>query len=382
MDLRYGMNPHQKARITDGSGDHVRVLHGSPSVINYLDALNAWQLVAEARRATGLTAAASFKHVSPAGAAVVGDLDETMRRSWGLGNGSIGSLTAAYVRARDADPRSSYGDMIAVSEPVDRELAELLTTVVSDGIIAPGYEPGVVALLGRKKGGRYLVLDIDPGYQPPKTELRTVFGITFEQDTDRLPITADLLRPVEGGPISPSVVIDAVLGMVTARYTQSNTVVYVRGGMSVGIGAGQQSRIDCTLLAGTKARTWWLRRHPAIADLPLPDSTPRQQRLNWQIAAAAGTLTPAQSGELNALLAGAHDLPDDRERSSWAQRFEDITLVSDGYLPFRDNIDAAAEFGVRTVVEPGGALQADTIAEACREYRITLARTGVRLFHH
>ncbi|GAB2512507.1 phosphoribosylaminoimidazolecarboxamide formyltransferase [Nocardia heshunensis] len=359
------MNPHQRARIVGDGGEHVRMLSGAPSLINYLDALNGWQLVAEASRATGRAAAASFKHVSPAGAAVAGDVDETMRRSWGLGDAEVGSLTAAYVRARDGDPRSSYGDMIAVSEPVDRELADMLGGVVSDGIIAPGYEPGVVAALSRKKGGRYVVFDVEPNYQPPRQELRTLFGITFEQDVDDLPITPDLLQPVEGGPLTPSATTDAILGMVTARYTQSNSVVYVRDGMSIGIGAGQQSRIDCTLLAGTKSRTWWLRRHPAITDLPIPATTPRQQRLNTQIATAAGTLTP-----------------DIAERTAWSQRLTDVTLVSDGYLPFRDNIDAAAQFGVATVIEPTGALQADTIAQACREHGITLARIGIRLFHH
>ncbi|MFX0579306.1 phosphoribosylaminoimidazolecarboxamide formyltransferase [Nocardia nepalensis] len=381
MDLRYGMNPHQQARILGGS-DHVRVLHGSASMINYLDALNAWQLVAEARHATGMVTAASFKHVSPAGVAVAGKLDETICRTWGLADNSVGPLTAAYARARDADPRSSYGDMIAVSEPVDLELAELLATVVSDGIIAPGYAPGTVAALGRKKAGRFVVFEIDPAYEPPSTELRTVFGVTLEQDRDRLPVTANMLQAVEGQPIGPAATIDALLGMVTARYTQSNTVVYIRDGMSIGVGAGQQSRVDCTLLAGAKARTWWGRRHPAIRDLPLPATTPRQQRLNWQIATAAGTLTTSQRAELDTLLIRSHDLPDDAERTAWAHRLRDVTLVSDGYLPFRDNIDVAAEHGVSVIVEPGGALQADTIAEACREHRITLARTGVRLFHH
>ncbi|MVU81651.1 5-aminoimidazole-4-carboxamide ribonucleotide transformylase [Nocardia sp. ET3-3] len=325
MTLRYGMNPHQSARVAAG-GDHLRVLHGSASMINYLDALNAWQLVAEASRATGKASAASFKHVSPAGAALDGELDETMRASWRLGDGPVGPVTAAYARARDADPRSSYGDMIAVSEPVDHELADLLSGVVSDGIIAPGYAPGTVAALGRKKGGRFLVLEIDPAFRPPVLESRTVFGITLEQDRDSLPISADLLRVADGEALGECATVDALLGLITARYTQSNTVVFVRDGMTIGVGAGQQSRIDCTVLAGSKARTWWARRH-----------------------------SDAPSG---------------------------ITLVSDGYLPFRDNVDAAAELGVETIVEPGGSLRSEEVAAACREHGITLARTGVRLFHH
>lgn len=381
MDLRYGMNPHQQARVSAG-GDHIRVVHGAASMINYLDALNAWQLVAEASRATGKAAAASFKHVSPAGAALAGDLDETMRDSWGLGDSSVGPITTAYVRARDADPRSSYGDMIAVSEPVDHELAELLASVVSDGIIAPGYAPGTVAALGRKKGGRFVVFEIDPAFQPPKTEIRTVFGVSFEQDCDHSPITEDLLHVAVGDPISRNATIDALLGMVTARYTQSNSVVYVRDGMSIGVGAGQQSRIDCTLLAGSKARTWWTRRHPAVQQMPLPATMARQQRLNWQISTAAGTLTPAQSRELVSSLTRSHRFLEEAERVSWAHQLAGVSLVSDGYLPFRDNIDVAAEHGAELVIEPGGALQSNVIADACREHRITLARTGVRLFHH
>ncbi|MEV6391115.1 phosphoribosylaminoimidazolecarboxamide formyltransferase [Nocardia xishanensis] len=382
MVLRYGMNPHQRARIVGGSADHVRVLHGSASMINYLDALNAWQLVADARRATGRAAAASFKHVSPAGAALDGALDDTMCETWGLGTSRPGSLAAAYIRARDADPRSSYGDMIAVSEPVDDELADLLGSVVSDGIIAPGYAPGTVARLGRKKRGRYVVFEIDPAYRPPDTETRTVFGVAIEQDHDRLPITADLLRPVDGPALTGASTADALLGMITARYTQSNTVVLVRDGMTVGVGAGQQSRVDCTQLAGAKARTWWLRRHRSIRDLALPTDMPRQQRLNWQIALAAGTLTANQHDELTELLTRPENPLADRERAAWARQLAGLTLVSDGYLPFRDNIDIAAEHGVGVVVEPAGALHGDTIADACREHRITLARTELRLFHH
>ncbi|MGW2661861.1 phosphoribosylaminoimidazolecarboxamide formyltransferase [Nocardia tengchongensis] len=382
MDLRYGMNPHQRARIVDGSDQHVRVLHGSASMINYLDALNAWQLVAEARRATGKVAAASFKHVSPAGAALAGMLDETMCETWGLGTAGLGPVAAAYVRARDADPRSSFGDMIAVSDPVDDELADLLATVVSDGIVAPGYAPGTVAKLARKKRGRFLVVDIDPDFRPPATEIRTVFGVAIEQDHDREPITAELIRPVGEPELSDSATTDALLGMVTARFTQSNTVVLVRDGMTVGVGAGQQSRIDCTQLSGAKARTWWMRRHHNIRTLPLPTDLPRQQRLNWQIALAAGTLTTRENGELADLLTRPGTPIEERDRTEWARGLTGLTMVSDGYLPFRDNVDAAAAFGVSVIVEPTGALQHDTIAAACRDHHIALARTDLRMFHH
>lgn len=380
MELRYGMNPHQSARTIGGSP--VRVCHAAPSAINLLDALHAWQLVAEASAATGVPAAASFKHVSPAGAALAGPIDAAMRQCWRLGDGPIGAPTAAYVRARDADPRSSYGDMVAVSSPVDAELAAFLSTVVSDGIVAPGYEPGTVAELGRKKGGRFLVLEIDPRHVPPSVERRDVFGVTIEQDRDRAPIGPECLQVVAGVEPAAAAVTDALLGMVTARYTQSNTVCLVRGGMTLGVGAGQQSRIDGTQLSGAKARTWWLRRHAAVMDLPLPAETPRQDRLNWQIEVAAGTLTAGRRRRLDELLTRPHPMPDAEARHTWLRGLSGLTLVSDGYIPFRDNIDVAAEHGVTLVVEPGGARQADTVRDACLEHRITLVHTGIRLFRH
>lgn len=224
MDLRYGMNPHQSARILSAADDPVRVLHGSPSMINLLDALNAWQLVREAAAATDSPAATSFKHVSPAGVAIAGEVDATMRQTWSLGEGVIGSLTSAYVRARDADPKSSFGDMIAVSEPVDEELADLLARVVSDGIIAPGFHPRTMQAVTRKKGGKFLVLQADPGYQPPQWECRDVYGVRLEQQRDQLPLTADLLQVINGPALNHRQIHDALLGMVTMRYTQSNSV--------------------------------------------------------------------------------------------------------------------------------------------------------------
>lgn len=346
MDFRYGMNPHQQARITSNSP--IRVLNGHPSLINYLDALNAWQLVRETKAATSTPAATSFKHVSPAGAAIAGALDDTMRSTWALGN-DISKITSAYARARDADPRSSFGDMIAVSDPVDEELADLLTRVVSDGIIAPDYEPGTAAKLAKKKQGTYLVLKIDPTYQPPTTEDREVFGVTLQQDRDERRITADLLHVVHGD-LPPEAVTDALLGMITLRYTQSNSVTYVKNGMTTGIGAGQQSRVDCTILAGKKASTWSGRRHKSIPKFP---NLTRQNRLNHQITAAAALNSPTGG-----------------------------TLVSDGYLPFRDNIDVAHSHGVKAVVEPGGSTRSNEILTACQEHGMTLAHTGTRLFHH
>ncbi|WP_027503235.1 phosphoribosylaminoimidazolecarboxamide formyltransferase [Rhodococcus sp. UNC363MFTsu5.1] len=384
MDLRYGMNPHQRARITPPEAPPVRVIHGSPSLINYLDALNGWQLVREAAAVTGVPAAASFKHVSPAGAALAGDVDEAMRRAWDLGDGDVGAVTAAYVRARDIDPRSSFGDFVAVSEPVDRELADLLSGVVSDGIIAPGFAPGTVEILARKKRGTFLILEVDASYEPPSWEHREVFGMVLEQERDQTPITADLLRVVHGAALRPGTIRDALLGMVTLRYTQSNSVAYVKDGMTIGVGAGQQSRVDCTRLAGTKAGIWWLRRLPAIEALEFVEGMSRQDRLNWQVRLAEDGVTDSQWTALTAQVASLAQVTEveDADRVGWLARLTEATLVSDGYIPFRDNIDHASRFGVRYVVEPGGSTRTGEVVEACRELGLTLIHTGTRLFHH
>ncbi len=380
MQLRYGINPHQAARIVSpDAGGPVRVRHGRPSYINLLDALAGWQLVREASAAIGLPAAASVKHVSPAGAAVAGNLDEVTRETWGL-DATAGPLTAAYARARDADPKSSFGDMIAVSGPVDAELAGLLRRVVADGIVAPGFEPGVVAMLGAKKQGQFLVLEADPAWVPPRAERRDVFGLTVEQDADLAPITAELLA---GGPeLRPAVQRDALLGLATARYTQSNSVALVRDGVTVGIGAGQQSRVDCVRLAAAKAAAWWLRRHPHVRALAAVPGMSRQDRLNWQLRLADGDMTPGQLAEFGGLFPGHDPVLDRAERTAWAGLLSDVTLVSDGYLPFPDNVEHASRAGVRHIVEPGGSSRSAEVAAACAGHGMTLTRTGLRLFRH
>jgi phosphoribosylaminoimidazolecarboxamide formyltransferase / IMP cyclohydrolase len=383
MRLRYGMNPHQTARVVEEHGRvPLRVVSGEPSVINLLDMMNAWQLVREAAAATGSPAATSFKHVSPAGVAIAGDVDATARETWGL-SGRVGSLTSACVRARDGDPKSSFGDVIAVSEPVDGELAQLLSRVVADGIVAPGYEPGTVEMLSRKKGGTFLVAEADAAYRAPAWERRDVQGLVLEQERDQAPITADLLE-VGGGGERPSagMVRDALLGMVAVRYTQSNSVALVRDGMAVGIGAGQQNRVDCVKLAAGKATTWWLRRHPHIRGLAAVEGMTRQDRVNWQIRMAEADMTPGQVAEFTRLF-GATVAPLAGEtRRGWLDRLAGLVLVSDGYLPFRDNVDHAGRVGVRCVVEPGGSTRSPEIEHACAEHGITLIRTGLRLFHH
>ncbi|MFG1811805.1 phosphoribosylaminoimidazolecarboxamide formyltransferase [Streptomyces sp. NPDC049040] len=385
MQLRYGTNPQQHtasaAPVSAGAWP-VRVLNGEPSYINLLDALSGWQLVREAAEALGRPAAASFKHVSPAGAALAGPLDPATAALYRT-DPEAGALTSAYVRARDADPKSSYGDFAAVSHPVDEELAALLAHVVCDGIVAPGYAPGTVAALGRKKKGRFLVLEADPGFVPPPQEEREVHGLRLTQQRDDVPLHASLLDDVVcGDPLPAAAVEDLLLGLAVVRYTQSNSVCYVRGGVTLGIGAGQQSRVDCTRLAGAKADSWWLRRHPAVSALDFVPGIRRQDRVNWHVRFIEGDMTADERRRFADALAAPADLLDDARRREWGARLTDVAFASDGALPFRDNVDHAARHGVRWIAEPGGSIRSGDVAEACREHGITLARTRLRLFRH
>jgi phosphoribosylaminoimidazolecarboxamide formyltransferase/IMP cyclohydrolase len=377
--MRYGMNPHQSARIVAGRGP--RVVNGNPSMINYLDALNAFELVREADDATGRPAAASFKHVSPAGAALAGAVDATAARVWRVGAGEDTGLLSAYVRARDADPRSSFGDVAALSRPVDMATAEFLRTVICDAVIAPGYEPGAAGILAAKRGGGFLVLEADPRQVPPAAERRDVLGVTIEQDRDTVPATTAL--PGDGA-LSETARTDALLGLVTLRYTQSNSVALVRGGTAIGIGAGQQNRVDCVRLAGAKVRTWWLRRHPFVDDLPGISGMGRQDRLNWQIMFAGKEMTASQLDEFESRFGSEarsrYDDPVWREDAVAALR--GVTMTSDGYLPFRDNVEHAAAVGVTTIVEPGGSARTGEVADAAAARGIVHVQTGLRLFHH
>ena len=376
--MRYGMNPHQPASIVAGHGP--RVINGEPSMINYLDALNAFELVREADEAAGAPAAASFKHVSPAGAALAGAVDATAARTWKVDEGA-GGLLSAYVRARDADPKSSFGDVVALSRPVDAATAQFLRTVICDGLIAPGFEPGAAAVLAAKRDGRFLVLEADPGRTPPATERRDVLGVTIEQERDRVPIATAL---PDDGTLDARTRADALLGLVTLRYTQSNSVALVRDGAAVGIGAGQQNRVDCVRLAGAKARTWWLRRHPFVDELPAVGGMGRQDRLNWQIRFAGREMTAGQLAEFRALFgAEARRRYDDATwRDEWMGGLVGVTLSSDGFLPFRDNVEYAAAAGVATIVEPGGSARTGEVAASAAAHGIAHVQTGLRLFHH
>ncbi|ALO06557.1 Phosphoribosylaminoimidazolecarboxamide formyltransferase [Streptomyces venezuelae] len=385
MELRYGINPQQLAATADPvepGSPPIRVVNGSPSYINLLDALNSWQLVRDAGRALGRPAAASFKHVSPAGAAVAGPVDEVTAELYGVDSDGVGAVTSAYLRARDADPKSSYGDFAAVSHPVDAELAELLTRVVCDGVIAPGYAPGTVETLSRKKSGRFLVMEADETFTPPGQEAREVFGMRLAQQRDDVPLSPALLDDLVCGELTASATEDLLLGLAVLRYTQSNSVCYVRDGATLGIGAGQQSRVDCTRLAGAKTDTWWLRRHPAVRALAFRPGIRRQDRINWQIRFVEGDLTPDERERLSgALSAPAPDLTDE-QRAGWLAELTGVAFASDGALPFRDNVDHARRHGVTAIAEPGGSIRSTDVEDACRAHGIALARTGLRLFHH
>jgi AICAR transformylase/IMP cyclohydrolase PurH len=390
VKLRYGINPQQAtadaAPVTPGSWP-VRVINGEPSYVNMLDALSAWQLVHEASRLLGSPAGASFKHTSPAGAALSGPVDEVTAAVHGIdrdssGEASISDVASAYLRARDADPKSSFGDFAAVSAPVDADLASVLAGVVCDGIIAPGYEPGTIGRLREKKNGRFLAMEADPEFAPPARESREVFGVRLTQDRDPVRISRDILELAAGPPLTAAAIDDVLLGLVVLRYTQSNSVCYLRAGMTLGIGAGQQSRVDCTRLAGAKTDTWWLRRHPAIRALSFAPDVRRQEKITWQVRLIEGDLTAAERAQLERVLTEPAAELSPAERAGWLSRLSGVAFGSDGYLPFRDNVDHARRHGVAYVSEPGGSVRSQEIADACAEYGISLVRTGLRLFHH
>lgn len=382
VDLRYGCNPHQgQAAAELPAAGPIKVRAGQPSLINLLDALNAWQLVRELREVLELPAAASFKHVSPAGAAVAVPLPPPLRQAYEVGERELSPLATAYARARGTDPKSSFGDFVALSDPVDAATANYLRGVVSDGIVAPGYEEGAFATLAAKKNGTFVVVEADPEYQPPTLERREVFGLALTQERNNRRIRSDDLRPATGT-LPPTAVRDLLLALATAKYTQSNAVVYATDGQTIGVGAGQQSRVDCTKLAGAKADVWHLGRHPQVLGLRFRPAIRRQDRINWRVRYIEGDLTPTEAASLGtALTTPAPPLPN-AERTRWRQQLADVALASDGFIPFRDNIDHAHQHGVRYIAQPGGSVRDDEVEAACQEHGIAMAYTGLRLFHH
>lgn len=384
--LRYGNNPHQTPAqyfVTQGELP-VKVLNGAPGYINMLDALNAWPLVKELTEALHLPAAASFKHVSPAGAAVAVPLSAEEAKAYFVDDLELSSLATAYARARGADRMSSFGDWVALSEQVDLSTAQLIAREVSDGIIAPGYDLDALDLLRQKKGGKYAILQIDRAYEPPQTERRQVYGITFEQRRNDVAITPDLLTNIVSThkDLLPGAVRDLIVATIALKYTQSNSVCYAINGQVIGLGAGQQSRIHCTRLAGDKADTWWLRHHPKVLGLKFKDGINRAEKTNAIDTYIPGRMTAA---ERVAWEANFDEVPaplTTEEKSAWLTQLTDVALSSDAFFPFRDNIDRAAVSGVKYVLEPGGSLRDDVVIESANEYGMTLIFSGLRLFHH
>jgi phosphoribosylaminoimidazolecarboxamide formyltransferase/IMP cyclohydrolase len=385
VKLKYGCNPHQSfASIDplDPARVPIRVLNGTPSFINFLDALNAWQLVREARIATGLAAAASFKHVSPAGAAVAVPLTPELARAYEVEGRALTPAALAYVRARGADPKCSFGDFAALSDVVDVATAEFLRGVVSDGIVAPGFEPAALEVLKQKKNGAFIVIEADAAFVPPKRESREVFGMQLLQDRNDHQVTSAELTEVVCGALTPEATRDLLLGLVAIKYTQSNSVGYALGGQMIGIGAGQQSRVDCTKLAGAKADLWWLGTHPRVLALRFKRGVKKQDRINWRVRYIEGDLTRFEEAALGEALDGPLEPLTSDERREWLRRMSGVSLVSDGFIPFRDNIDHASKHGVSFIAEPGGSTRDKDVEDACREYGIALVHTKLRLFHH
>ncbi len=384
--LRYGCNPHQTpARIFSEEGSlPIRVLNGKPGYINLLDALNGWQLVSELRTALGLPAAASFKHVSPAGAAVGVPLTRELKRCYFVDDMELSPLAVAYARARGADRVSSFGDWAAMSDPVDIPTAKLLKREVSDGVIAPGYEPGAIDILKEKKKGGYAIVEIDPDYRPPEIERREVFGIVFEQRRNNVAITADTLNNIvtRRKELPAEAVRDLIIAQITLKYTQSNSVCFSLGGQVIGVGAGQQSRIHCTRLAASKADRWFLRQHPKVMGLCFKEGIARPERDNAIDGFLEDNLTPAELYHWQSNFTSEPERLSADEKREWLGLLSGVSLASDAFFPFRDNIDRARQSGVEYIVQPGGSVRDDAVIEACNEYDMVMAMSGVRLFHH
>ncbi len=389
LELKYGCNPNQKPAsifVNDGRELPIKVLCGKPGYINFMDAFNGWQLVKELKQATGLPAATSFKHVSPAGAAVGLPLDETLAKIYWVDDlGELSPLACAYARARGADRMSSFGDFIALSDVCDVSTARIIKREVSDGVIAPGYEPEALEILSAKKGGKYNVIEIDPEYVPEEIEHKDVFGITFEQGRNNLPMNKELLSNMvtANKEIPELAAIDLIISLITLKYTQSNSVCYAKGGQAIGIGAGQQSRIHCTRLAGTKADNWMLRQSPKVLGLQFVDGIGRADRDN-AIDNYIGEdyMDVLEEGAWQRIFKVKPEIFTREEKRAWLDKMEDVALGSDAFFPFSDNIERAKRSGVKYIAQPGGSVRDDLVIECADKYGMAMAFTGIRLFHH
>ena len=388
LELKYGCNPNQKpSRIfCEDKELPIEVLNGRPGYINFLDAFNGWQLVRELKEATGLPAATSFKHVSPAGAAVGLPLSDTLKKIYWVDDlGELSPLACAYARARGADRMSSYGDFISLSDICDVSTARMINREVSDGVIAPGYEPEALEILKNKRKGTYCVIQIDPSYVPDPIEKKQVFGITFEQGRNELKIDDMLFAemPTKKKEIPEEAKIDLIISLITLKYTQSNSVCYATGGQAIGIGAGQQSRIHCTRLAGTKADNWWLRQSPQVMNLQFVDGIRRADRDNAiDLYIGEDYMDVLEDGAWENIFKIKPEVFSREEKREWLDKMDHIALGSDAFFPFGDNIERAHRSGVKYVAQPGGSIRDDHVIDTCDKYGIAMAFTGIRLFHH
>ncbi|MBO6015867.1 MAG: phosphoribosylaminoimidazolecarboxamide formyltransferase [Lachnospiraceae bacterium] len=389
LELKYGCNPNQKPSrifVNNGSELPIKVLSGKPGYINFMDAFNGWQLVSELKRATNLPAATSFKHVSPAGAAVGLPLTDTLAKIYWVDDlGELSPLACAYARARGADRMSSFGDFIALSDVCDVSTAKIIKREVSDGVIAPGYEPEALEILSAKKKGNYNIIEIDPLYKPEPIEHKDVFGITFEQGRNELVIDEQLLSNVvtKNKEIPQQAKIDLLIALITLKYTQSNSVCYAKGGQAIGIGAGQQSRVHCTRLAGSKADNWLLRQSPKVLGLQFVDTIGRADRDN-AIDNYIGDeyMDVLAEGAWQKVFKVKPEVFTAEEKRAWLDQAGDVALGSDAFFPFSDNIERAKKSGVKYVAQPGGSVRDDLVIECCDKYDMAMAFTGIRLFHH
>ena len=389
LELKYGCNPNQKpSRIYMEEGElPIKVLNGKPGYINFLDAFNGWQLVKELKKATGLPAATSFKHVSPAGAAVGLPMSDVEKKIYWVDDMDMEftPLANAYARARGSDRMSSFGDFISLSDVCDVATAKIIKREVSDGVIAPGYEPEALEILKAKKKGNYNVIEIDENYVPKELERKEVFGITFEQGRNELKIDEDFFSNIvtENKEIPESAKIDLAISMITLKYTQSNSVCYAKGGQAIGIGAGQQSRIHCTRLAGSKADNWWLRQSPQVLGLQFVDGIGRADRDNSiDLYIGEDYMDVLADGAWEKIFKVKPEVFTREEKRAWLDQLEDVALGSDAFFPFGDNIERAHKSGVKYVAEPGGSIRDDNVIETCNKYGMAMAFTGIRLFHH
>ena len=389
LELKYGCNPNQKpSRIYMEEGElPIKVLNGKPGYINFLDAFNGWQLVKELKKATGLPAATSFKHVSPAGAAVGLPMSDVEKKIYWVDDMDMEftPLANAYARARGADRMSSFGDFISLSDVCDVATAKIIKREVSDGVIAPGYEPEALEILKAKKKGNYNVIEIDENYVPKELERKEVFGITFEKGRNELKIDEDFFSDIvtENKEIPEPAKIDLAISMITLKYTQSNSVCYAKGGQAIGIGAGQQSRIHCTRLAGSKADNWWLRQSPQVLGLQFVDGIGRADRDNSiDLYIGEDYMDVLADGAWEKIFKVKPEVFTREEKRAWLDQLEDVALGSDAFFPFGDNIERAHKSGVKYVAEPGGSIRDDNVIETCNKYGMAMAFTGIRLFHH